>query len=57
MNFFVERHQDNITGVTSCFDSVVITETLTDIGYVGAMAAYHSYHKIRPFDSIPLISD
>lgn len=38
MNPFVERHQDMITGVLPCFDRVVITGTLPDIGYAGAMA-------------------
>ncbi len=47
---FVERHQDKISSVLSCFDRVVITGTLPDIGYAGAMAGYLSYHKIRLFD-------
>ncbi len=50
MNPFVERHRDKISGVLSCFDRVVITGTLPDIGYAGAMAGYLSYHKIRLFD-------
>ena len=50
MNPFVERHRDKISGLLSCFDRVVITGTLPDIGYAGAMAGYLSYHKIRLFD-------
>lgn len=50
MNPFVERHQDKISSVLSCFDRVVITGTLPDIGYAGAMAGYLSYHKTRLFD-------
>ena len=50
MNPFVERYQDKIAGVLSCFDRVVITGTLPDIGYAGAMASHLSYHKIRLFD-------
>ena len=50
MNPFVERHQDKITGVLSCFDRVIITGTLPDISYAGAMAGYLSYHQIRLFD-------
>jgi hypothetical protein len=42
MNPFVERHRDKISGVLSCFDRVVITGTLPDIGYAGAIAT-------RPF--------
>jgi hypothetical protein len=38
MNPFVERHQDEIAGLLSCFDRVVITGTLPDIGHAGAMA-------------------
>ena len=51
MNLFVERHRDKISGVLSCFDRVVITGTLPDIGYAGAMAGYLSHHKIRLFDN------
>ncbi|MCP5409306.1 MAG: MarR family transcriptional regulator [Chromatiaceae bacterium] len=50
MNPFVERHQDKIAGVLSCFDRVVITGTLPDIGYAGALAGYLSYHNVRLFD-------
>jgi hypothetical protein len=50
MNAFVERHQDKIAGVLSCFDRVVIAGTLPDIGHAGAMAGWLSYHKIRLFD-------
>jgi len=50
MDPFVERHRDKISGLLSCFDRVVITGTLPDIGYAGAMAGYLSYHKIRLFD-------
>jgi len=45
MNPFIERHQDKIAGVISCFDRVVITGTLPDIGYAGAMASYLRYHN------------
>ena len=50
MNPFIERHQDKISGVLSCFDRVVITGTLPDIGYAGAMAGYLNAHEIRLFD-------
>ena len=50
MNAFIERHQNNISGVLSCFDRVVITGMLPDIGYAQAMAGYLGYHKIRLFD-------
>ena len=50
MNPFVERYREKISGVLSCFDRVVITGALPNIGYAGAMAGYLSYHKIRLFD-------
>jgi hypothetical protein len=50
MNPFVERHQDKISGVLTCFDRVIITGTLPDISHSGAMAGYLSYHQIRLFD-------
>lgn len=50
MNPFVERHQDKISGVLSCFDRVIITGTLPDIGHAEAMARYLSYHEVRLFD-------
>ncbi len=50
MNPFIERHQANISGVLSCFDRVIITGMLPDIGYAQAMGSYLSYHNIRVFD-------
>jgi len=50
MNPFVERHQDKIAGVLSCFDRVVVTGMLPDIGHAQAMAGYLSYHNTRLFD-------
>lgn len=50
MNPFIERHQDKIGGVLSCFDRVVITGTLPDICHAEAMGGYLGYHKIRLFD-------
>jgi len=46
----VTRHQDKIAGGLSYFDRVVITVTLPDICYAGAMASYLSYYNIRLFD-------
>ena len=40
MNPFVERHYDRIAGVISCFDRIVITGTLPDIGHAQAMTGY-----------------
>ena len=43
MNPFVERHHDEIAGVISCFDRVVISGTLLDIGHAQAMSGYLTY--------------
>ena len=50
MNPFVERHHDEIAGVISCFDRVVISGTLLDIGHAQAMSGYLTYRDIRLFD-------
>ena len=49
MNPFVERHQNLITSTLSCFDRVIISGTLPDIGYAGAMTRYLSYYNILIF--------
>ena len=43
---FVERHHEMIQGEISCFDRVVITGSLPDIGHAQAMEAYLRYHKV-----------
>ena len=50
MNPFVEHHRNQVAGVLSCFDRVVITGTLPDVGHAQAMAGYLSYHNVRLFD-------
>ncbi len=50
MNAFVERHQDAIAGVISCFDRVILSGMLPDIGYAGAMGHYLRQRDIRYFD-------
>ncbi len=50
MNPFIERHQHQITGVLSCFDRVIITGTLPEIAYAGAMERFLGNRGIRLFD-------
>jgi len=50
MSPFVEQHRDEISGVLSCFDRVVITGTLPDICHARAMAGHLGYRGIRLFD-------
>ena len=50
MNSFVERHQDKITGVLGCFDRIVISATLPEIGFAGAATRFLSQQGFRVFD-------
>jgi len=50
MEDFFARHGQQISGVSSCFDRVVIMGSLTDICYPGGMAAHLTYHDVRLFD-------
>ena len=50
MNPFVEQHQSEINNVLSCFDRVVMTGMLPDIGHAQAMTGLLGYNKIRVFD-------
>lgn len=50
MNDFIERHADEIAFSLSCYDRVVITGTLVDIGFAGAAAGWLGSHGIRIFD-------
>ncbi len=46
MNPFLERHQDKISGVLTCFDRIVITGTLPEICHAEALARYLSQRDI-----------
>ena len=50
MELLTERYAENIAGVLSCFDRVVITGTLPTFCYANGMALFLSYHHIRIFD-------
>ena len=50
MNPFVERHQEQIAGVLTCWDRVIITGTLPEICHAEALARYLSQRDIRLFD-------
>ena len=50
MGLFTERHEKEIVGVLSCFDRVVITGTIPEIGFAGAMTGYLFRHNVRIFD-------
>jgi len=50
MNPFVQRHEDKIAGVLSCFDRVVLSGTLPEICHADALARYLTQRTIRLFD-------
>lgn len=50
MNPFIERHQEKIAAVLSCFDRILTTGMLPGIGHGEAMARYLSGRKIWLFD-------
>jgi len=50
MPTFIERHADQIRGVLSCFDRVVLTGTLPDLCHADAMARYLGARQTRLFD-------
>jgi len=46
----LERYESNISGVLGCFDRIVVSGTLTEIAYPGAMAGRLASEGIRCFD-------
>jgi hypothetical protein len=50
MASLLERHADQILGVLSCYDRVVIQGTLPAFCYAEGMTSYLSSHDIRIFD-------
>jgi hypothetical protein len=50
MNDFIRRHADEIAFSLSCYDRVVITGTLVDIGHARAATGWLNSHDIRIFD-------
>ncbi len=49
-HLITERYRDQIRGVISCFDRIVINGTLPDICHAGAMAAQLALRNKRIFD-------
>jgi DNA-binding MarR family transcriptional regulator len=50
MGSLIERYQDKIAGVLSCWDRVVITGILPGLCYAAGMTSYLKAHHIRIFD-------
>jgi hypothetical protein len=50
MASLLERHRDEIRGVLSCFDRVVVQGTLPGLCFAEGMTSYLNAHHIRIFD-------
>ena len=50
LTLLTERHADEIAGVLSCYDRILIFGTLPKICYAGGMTSYLYEQKIRIFD-------
>ena len=50
MSHFTERHADKIAFPLSCYDRVVITGTLVDVGHAQAMTGFLHQANVRIFD-------
>jgi len=50
MNALADLHNEQIIGTLSCFDRVIVSGNLPDIGYADAMKRYRGMHDILLFD-------
>ena len=50
MTLLTEQYADQITGVLSCYDRIVIQGTLPGFCYAQGMTGFLNAHKIRIFD-------
>lgn len=50
MSSLLERHENEISGVLSCFDRVIVHGTLPGFNYSEGMTSYLKAHHIRIFD-------
>jgi hypothetical protein len=50
MTALTERYAEQIAGVVSCYDRIVITGTLPGVCYPAGMATFLRIHDIRLFD-------
>src|SRR5215831_13944356 len=50
MELLTERHAEEIVGVLSCYDRLLIQGTLPGLGYAEGMTAYLKARQIRIFD-------
>jgi len=50
LTLLTERHADQIAGVLSCYDRILIFGTLSNICFAEGMTSYLYAHQIRVFD-------
>src|SRR5260370_7613112 len=50
LTLLTERHADQITGVLSCYDRILVFGTLPNICFAEGMTSYLYAHKVRIFD-------
>ena len=50
MTLLTDRYAEQIAGVISCYDRLVIMGTLPGVCYAAGMASYLRTHGIRLFD-------
>ncbi len=50
IDLLTERYSDQIAGVLSCYDPLIVQGTIPDFCYAQAMTTYLYVHRIRIFD-------
>jgi len=50
LTLLTERHADQIAGVLSCYDRILVFGTLPSVCFAEGMTAYLYSHKVRIFD-------
>lgn len=57
MNLLTEHYKENIAGVLSCYDRVIITGTLPTVCYAEGMTSWLYAHNVRIFDYKKMADD
>ena len=52
-----DRYKNDLQGVLSCYDRIVITDTLPGVCYAQGMTSYLYAHEIKIFDYAKVIAD
>jgi hypothetical protein len=57
MKSLTTRYQDELLGILSCYDRIIITGTLPGACYAGGMTSYLNAHHIKIFDYTKVFAD